>query len=170
MLIFMWVIWCLMSVVDTGRSLLDMLNELLSDLNRSDLVLVERLPYVREYERYRDVITNILREFHIVLVLVRIMFNDGSRKGYVFLIRGEGGELGKLPTSGVVEGYVVSIKGNEKKKFLYSPVRFDKAEDVSARIMEFANMYRRAEERISQLQLMREAEKDYALFYEEAGD
>ncbi|KUO81823.1 MAG: hypothetical protein RXN89_02295 [Vulcanisaeta sp.] len=159
-----------MSVVNTGRSVMDMLNELLSDLNRDDLVLVERLPYVREYERYRDVITNILREFHIALVLVRVTFTDGSRKGYVFLIRGEGGELGKIPTTGVVEGYVVTIKGNDRRKFVYNPARFDRAEDVGARIIEFANMYRKAEERISQLQLMREAEKDYALFYEEAGD
>ncbi|PVU71790.1 hypothetical protein DDW08_03520 [Vulcanisaeta sp. SCGC AB-777_J10] len=159
-----------MSVVNTGRSVMDMLNELLSDLNRDDLVLVERLPYVREYERYRDVITNILREFHIALVLVRVTFTDGSRKGYVFLIRGEGGELGKIPTTGVVEGYVVTIKGNDRRKFVYNPARFDRAEDVGARIIEFANMYRKAEERISQLQLMREAEKDYALFYEETGD
>ena len=159
-----------MEVVNTGKNVMDMLNELLNDLNRDDLSLIERLPYVREYERYRDVITNILREFHIALVLVRITFNDGSRKGYVFLIRGEGGELGKIPTSGIVEGYIVSVKGNDRKKLLYSPVTFNRAEDVAARIMEFANMYRKAEERISQLQLLREAEKDYALFYEEAGD
>ncbi len=155
------------SVVNTGKSVMDLLNELLNDLNRDDLVLVERLPYVREYERYRDVITNILKEFHIALVLVRVTFSDGSRKGYVFLIRGEGGELGKLPTMGVVEGYVVTMKGSDKRKLLYMPVKFEKAGDVEARIMEFANMYRRAEERISQLQLMREADKDYALFYEE---
>ncbi|WP_054853356.1 MULTISPECIES: hypothetical protein [Vulcanisaeta] len=159
-----------MEVLNTGRNVMDMLNELLNDLNRDDLSLIERLPYVREYERYRDVITNILREFHIALVLVRITFNDGSRKGYVFLIRGEGGELGKIPTSGVVEGYVVSVKGNDRKKLLYNPVNFSKSDDVAARIMEFASMYRKAEERISQLQLLREAEKDYALFYEEAGD
>ncbi|GAB6948233.1 hypothetical protein JCM16161A_23630 [Vulcanisaeta sp. JCM 16161] len=159
-----------MEVVNTGRNVMDMLNELLNDLNRDDLSLIERLPYVREYERYRDVITNILREFHIALVLVRLTFNDGSRKGYVFLIKGEGGELGKIPTSGTVEGYVVSIKGNDRKKLLYSSVAFNRADDVASRIMEFANMYRKAEERISQLQLLREAEKDYALFYEEAGD
>ncbi len=159
-----------MEVLNTGRNVMDMLNELLNDLSRDDITLVERLPYVREYERYRDVITNILREFHIALVLVRITFNDGSRKGYVFLIRGEGGDLGKIPTSGIVEGYVVSIKGNDRRKYLYSPISFNKAEDVATRIMEFANMYRKAEERIAQLQLMREAEKDYALFYEEAGD
>jgi hypothetical protein len=155
------------SVVNTDKSVMDLLNELLNDLNRDDLVLVERLPYVREYERYRDVITNILKEFHIALVLVRVTFSDGSRKGYVFLIRGEGGELGKLPTMGVVEGYVVTMKGSDKRKLLYMPVKFEKAGDVEARIMEFANMYRRAEERISQLRLMREADKDYALFYEE---
>ena len=159
-----------MEVLNTGRNVMDMLNELLNDLSRDDITLVERLPYVREYERYRDVITNILREFHIALVLVRITFNDGSRKGYVFLIRGEGGDLGKIPTSGIVEGYVVSIKGNDRRKYLYSPISFNKAEDVATRIMEFANMYRKAEERIVQLQLMREAEKDYALFYEETGD
>ncbi len=159
-----------MEVVNTGKSVMDMLNELLNDLNRDDLSLIERLPYVREYERYRDVITNILREFHIALVLVRITFNDGSRKGYVFLIRGESGELGKVPTSGVVEGYVVSARNSDRKKLLYNPVAFNRADDVAARIMEFANMYRRAEERISQLQLLHEAEKDYALFYEEAGD
>ncbi|MGC8543631.1 MAG: hypothetical protein ACP5NQ_06785 [Vulcanisaeta sp.] len=159
-----------MEILNTGRNVMDMLNELLNDLSRDDITLVERLPYVREYERYRDVITNILREFHIALVLVRITFNDGLRKGYVFLIRGEGGDLGKIPTSGIVEGYVVSIKGNDRRKYLYSPISFNKAEDVATRIMEFANMYRKAEERIAQLQLMREAEKDYALFYEEAGD
>ncbi|ADN51749.1 hypothetical protein [Vulcanisaeta distributa] len=159
-----------MEVISTGRSVMDMLNELLNDLNRDDLTLIERLPYVREYERYRDVITNILREFHIALVLVRLTFNDGSRKGYVFLIRGEGGELGRIPTSGVVEGYVVSVKGNDRKKLLYNSVTFNRADDVATRIIEFANMYRKAEERISQLQLLREAEKDYALFYEETGD
>lgn len=160
-----------MEVISTGRGVMDMLNELLNDLNRDDLTLIERLPYVREYERYRDVITNILREFHIALVLVRLTFNDGSRKGYVFLIRGgEGGELGRIPTSGVVEGYVVSVKGNDRKKLLYNSVTFNRADDVATRIIEFANMYRKAEERISQLQLLREAEKDYALFYEEAGD
>ncbi len=115
-----------MEVVNTGRNVMDMLNELLNDLNRDDLSLIERLPYVREYERYRDVITNILREFHIALVLVRLTFNDGSRKGYVFLIKGEGGELGKIPTSGTVEGYVVSIKGNDRKKLLYSSVAFNR--------------------------------------------
>jgi hypothetical protein len=170
MLIFNQALFILMEVINTGKNVMDMLNDLLNDLSRDDLSLIERLPYVREYERYRDVITNILREFHIALVLVRVTFNDGSRKGYVFLIRGEGGELGKIPVSGIVEGYVVSVKGGDKRKLLYSPVSFSRSDDVAARIMEFANMYRKAEERISQLQLLREAEKDYALFYEEAGD
>ncbi len=78
--------------------------------------------------------------------------------------------MGRIPTSGVVEGYVVSVKGNDRKKLLYNSVTFNRADDVATRIIEFANMYRKAEERISQLQLLREAEKDYALFYEEAGD
>ncbi len=147
----------------------DMLNELMSDLSRNDLLLIERLPYVREYERYRDVVTNILKSFHIALVLVRITFNDGSKRGYVFLIRGETGEIGKVPTSGIVEGYVVSIDRNGSRKILYSPAKFNDPNEVASRIIEFANMYRRAEERISQLQLMREADKDYALFYEETG-
>ncbi len=159
-----------MEVVNTGKNVMDMLSDLLSDLNRDDIKLVERLPYVREYERYRDVITSILKEFHIALILVRLTFNDNSRKGYVFLIRGEDGELGKIPTSGIVEGYVVDIKGAERKKFLYNPAMFSRSEDVAARIMEFANMYRKAEERISQLQLLREAERSDAFFYEEAGD
>ncbi|BDR93038.1 hypothetical protein [Vulcanisaeta souniana] len=159
-----------MEIVNTGKNAMDMLNDLLNDLNRDDITLVERLPYVREYERYRDVVTSILKEFHIALVLVRLTFNDNSRKGYVFLIRGESGELGKIPTSGVVEGYVVSIKGTDRKKFLYKPAAFNRPEDVAARIMEFANMYRKAEERISQLQLLREAERSDAFFYEEAGD
>jgi len=145
-----------------------MLRSLMSDLNRDDLVLIERLPYVREFERYRDVVRNILREFHMALILVRLAFADGTKKGYVFLVRGDGGSVGSIPESGTVEGYVL-VSNGEGEKLIYEPVRFSEPNEVVERIMEFAQAYRRAEERIAELRIIREADKDYSLFYGELG-
>lgn len=158
-----------MEIINSGKNVFEMLDELMNDLNRNDLSLIERLPYVREYERYRDVVANILKSFHIALVLVRISFSDGAKRGYVFLIRGESGEIGKIPASGTVEGYVIDVSKNGSRKILYNPVKFSNPNEVIGRIMEFANMYRKSEERISQLQLLKEADRDYELFYEEVG-
>jgi hypothetical protein len=158
-----------MKVVDVGDDVNAMISSLMEDLGRDDLVLVERLPYVREFERYRDVVRNILREFHMALVLVRLAFMDGTRKRYVFLVRGDEGEVGSLSTSGNVEGYVIVSNRSGGEKRIYRSVRFSGPEEVVGRIIELARAYRRAEERISELRMMREAERDYALFYEEIG-
>ncbi len=83
-----------MGIINVNKKAGAMLDELMKDLSRNDLALLERLPHVRETERYRDVIINTLREFHISLVLVRLVFDDGKIKGYSFLIRGGDGEVG----------------------------------------------------------------------------
>ncbi|GGP21355.1 hypothetical protein GCM10007981_12840 [Thermocladium modestius] len=139
-----------MGIINVNKKAGAMLDELMKDLSRNDLALLERLPHVRETERYRDVIINTLREFHISLVLVRLVFDDGKIKGYSFLIRGDG-EVGSLPSSGVVEGFIVEHGGGRSTKFLYEPEEFNGGADLEGRVKMFADMYRKAEERLTEL-------------------
>jgi hypothetical protein len=152
-----------MSVVNINKKASVMLDELVKDLSRNDLLLLERLPHVRETERYRDVILNTLREFHISLVLVRLVFSDGKVKGYSFLIRGNG-DIGSLPTSGSVEGFIVEHGKGKSIKYVYETEEFLGGSELGERIKAFADMYRKAEERLTELRF-REAYREKEAFY-----
>jgi hypothetical protein len=150
-----------MGTVNVNKPVTSMLSELSSDLARDDLVLVERMPQIKETERYRDVVISMLREFHIALVLVRLVFRSGEVKGYVFLIKGDVGS--ETPSSGHVEGYViVRDHGGRVTKYIYNPE--DAPLDYLAReVLTFADLYRKAEERIIKLGLT-EAYRDKGFF------
>ncbi|MFP3239455.1 MAG: hypothetical protein RXQ00_09645 [Caldivirga sp.] len=150
-----------MGTVSVNKPVTSMLSELSSDLARDDLVLVERMPQIKETERYRDVVISMLREFHIALVLVRLVFRSGEVKGYVFLIKGDVG--GEAPSSGHVEGYVI-VRDHRGRvtKYIYNPE--DAPLDYLAReVLTFADLYRKAEERIIKLGLT-EAYRDKGFF------
>lgn len=152
-----------MVTVNSGKKVSAMLDELINDLSRNDLVLLERLPHVRETERYRDVILNTLREFHISLVLVRLVFGEGRVKGYSFLIKGEG-DVGSLPNSGVIEGFIVEHGGGKSRKLVYEPEEFSGGADLEGKVKVFADMYRKAEARLVELRF-REAYREKEAFY-----
>jgi len=149
--------------VQTGDSVIKMLQELEHDLKEGDIVLVERLPPVRESEKYREHILNILKEFHKAFIFVRIVFRDGTRKGYAIIISGEG-ELGDVPTKGIVEGFEVIYQGNEKIKRIYSPVTFEDPKELLINIEKFAKLYHESEVRIIELKFP-DAYREYSLLY-----
>lgn len=149
-----------MGVVNVNKPVSEMLNELSRDLNREDLVLVERMPQIKETERYRDMVISMLKEFHIALVLVRLVFRSGEVKGYVFLIKGE--DSGEVPTHGHVEGYIIVKNTGGLSKYIYNPE--DAPLDYLAKeVLSFADLYRKAEERVIELGLS-EAYRDRGFF------
>lgn len=150
-----------MSTISVRKPVSQMLKELERDLNRDDLVFVERMPQIKESERYRDMVLSMFREFHIALVLIRMVFRGGETRAYVFLVRGVG-ESG-VPTGGVVDGYVLVREANGKvTKYIYdseeAPMDY-----LSREVLEFADLYRRAEERVIEHGLA-EAYRDRGFF------
>jgi len=108
-------------VIYSDKTVLEMLKKLENDLTGGNIVLVERLPPVRETEKYREHIVNILKEFHKAFILIRVVFSDGTRRGYAIVISGEG-ELGEIPERGIVEGFEVEYLKDRKIKIVYRPV------------------------------------------------
>ena len=151
-------------IVEVNDDVYKLIQELKNDLKRQDLVFIERLPPVREYERYRDIILNILKEYHIALVLIRLVFKNGERKGYAILIKGEEGILGQIPNKGIVEGYVVQCKDNERLKVIYKSTKFESPQEIASKVYEFARIYHEAEARIIEMKLP-EAYQDFGIFY-----
>jgi hypothetical protein len=150
--------------VYSDETVLDMLAKLEQDLTSGDIVLVERLPPVRESEKYRDHILNILREFHRACIYVRIVFRDGTRRGYAFIISGEG-ELGQLPERGIVEGFVVEYRpSGEKYRVVYKPVAFTNTGELIDKLEKFAKLYHSSEVRIIELKIP-EAYREHILFF-----
>ncbi len=150
-----------MGTVSVNKPVTAMLSELSSDLGRDDLVLVERMPQIKETERYRDVVISMLKEFYVTLVLVRLVFKNGEVKGYVFLIKVD--DSGEASGNGHVEGYVI-VKDHRGRvtKYVYNPE--DAPLDYLAReVLTFAELYRKAEERIIKLGLT-EAYRDRGFF------
>ncbi len=140
-----------------------MLQELERDLKEGDIVLVERLPPVRESEKYREHILNILKEFHKAFIFVRLVFRDGTRKGYAIIISGEG-ELGEIPSRGTVEGFQVIYKGDDKVKRVYTPVTFTDAKELLLNLEKFAKLYHESEVRIIEMRFP-DAYREYSLLY-----
>ncbi|NPA69559.1 MAG: hypothetical protein GXO26_02010 [Crenarchaeota archaeon] len=150
-------------VIYSEETVLDMLKKLENDLLRGNIILVERLPPVRETEKYRDHIANILKEFHKAFILVRIVFADGVRRGYAIIISGEG-ELGELPQRGIVEGLEVEYSGDKKRKIVYRPVAFTSPQELVSNLERFAKLYHESEVRIVELKLP-EAYREQTLLY-----
>ncbi|NPA23639.1 MAG: hypothetical protein GXO23_05035 [Crenarchaeota archaeon] len=150
-------------VVYSDETVLDMLRKLENDLLKGNIILVERLPPVRETEKYRDHIVNILREFHKAFILVRIVFADGIRRGYAIIITGEG-ELGEIPQRGIVEGLEVEYTSEKKRKVVYRPVAFTSAKELMNNLERFARLYHESEVRIVELKLP-EAYREQTLLY-----
>ncbi len=152
-------------VVKVDKTVYDMLRELEHDLQEGDIVLVERLPPVRESEKYRDHILNILKEFHKAFIFVRIVFRDGSRRGYAIIISGEEGELGNIPEKGIVEGFIVNYsKDGTKTKIVYKEVKFSNSRELVQNLEKFAKLYHESEVRIIDLKLP-EAYREHSLLY-----
>lgn len=143
-------------------NVVDLIEELAKDLERSDVLFIERLPPVREWERYRDVILKILREFHIALIIVRVIFRS-ERKGYAIIIKGEG-ELNQLPSKGVVEGFLVKCINDECEKIIYKEVTFNNPQELVENIQKFAKLYHKAEARIVEYK-MPEAYREASIYY-----
>ncbi len=150
-------------VIYSEETVLDMLKKLENDLLKGNIILVERLPPVRETEKYRDHIANILREFHKAFILVRIVFADGVRRGYAIIISGEG-ELGELPQRGIVEGLEVEYSNDRKRKIVYRPVAFTSPQELVNNLERFAKLYHESEVRIVELKLP-EAYREQTLLY-----
>ncbi len=157
-----------MEVVTVQKSVTELLEELKNDLSRNDIKSIARLPLIREYERYRDVILTLLREFHIALVLIRLSFENGELKNYAFLIKGEEGAYGEIPSKGIVEGHLIHVIRGIGRKFVYQPIRFNNSSEVASKVFEFAELYRKVEEKISRERLIEEALRDLAGYYSEA--
>lgn len=126
-----------MEVVKVGKSVSSLLEELLLDLNREDLVYLERVPPPRAGERYRDLVVRNFLEFGIGIVLVKLGFADGRWKFYALVARNS------WSGSAVVEGHLIS----NGKVLEYDPMSLPVSE-VASGVEKFANAYWKAEERI----------------------
>jgi len=152
-------------VIYSDDTVLTMLSRLEDDFNSPDVILVERLPPVREPERYRDYVLKILREFHRVCIFVRIVFRDGSRRGYAFQIYGEG-ELGELPEKGHVEGQIVEyLPGNVKRKIVYRPVAYTSSRELVDKLERFAKLFHESEIKVLERRLDEAYKEQLILFW-----
>ncbi len=153
--------YLIMGTVNVNKPVTTMLGELSNDLNRDDLVLVERMPQIKETERYRDVVINMLKEFHVTLVLVRLVFKSGEVKGYVFLVKAD--DSSEVPGNGHVEGYVI-VRDHRGRitKYVYNPEEAP-LDYLAREVLTFAELYRKAEERVIKLGLT-EAYRDRGFF------
>ncbi len=150
-------------VIYSDKTVLEMLKKLENDLTGGNIVLVERLPPVRETEKYREHIVNILKEFHKAFILIRVVFSDGTRRGYAIVISGEG-ELGEIPERGIVEGFEVEYLKDRKIKIVYRPVAYTSSRELIVNIEKFAKLYHESEVRIVELKLP-EAYREHTLLY-----
>ncbi len=151
-------------VVYSEKTVLDMLKKLENDLTQGNIILVERLPPIRETEKYREHILNILREFHKAFIIVRIVFSDGTRRGYGIIISGEG-ELGQIPERGIVEGFEVEYLPDKKRKIVYKPVAFISSKELMINLERFAKLYHDSEVMILELKLPEAYREHTLLFY-----
>ena len=140
------------SIEYTNLSISELVKQLEHDMKFGEIILIERLPPVREYERYRDVLMNILKEFHIALVLIRIIFKNGMKRNYAILIQGEG-ELNKLPEKGEVQGFIIECTENKCVKKVYQSMKFTSSQELISNIQKFAELYHESEVRIIQLKM-----------------
>jgi len=126
-----------MEVVKAGKSVSVLLEELLSDLSRGDLVYLERVPPPRAGERYRDLVVRNFLEFGIGVVLVKLGFASGRWKFYALIAKND------WSGNAVVEGHVI----DNGKVLEYEPMKLPVAE-VASGVEKFANAYWKSEERI----------------------
>ncbi len=152
-------------VIYSDDTVLSMLSKLEKDFESPEVVLVERLPPVKEPERYRDYVLKILREFHRVCIFVRVVFRDGSRRGYAFQIYGEG-ELGELPEKGYVEGVMVEYGGDgTKRKVVYRPVGYTSSRELVEQLEKFAKLFHESELRVLEHKLDEAYREQLVLFW-----
>ena len=152
-------------VTYSDETVLSMLSKLESDFRCSDIMLVERLPPVREPERYRDYVVKILREFHRVCIFVRIVFGNGLTRGYAIQIHGEG-ELGQLPERGYVEGFTVEYHPDgTKRSVFYRPVGYTSSKELVEQLERFARLFHESELKIVERKLDEAYRERLVLFW-----
>ncbi len=139
-----------MQVIRTNRSASELVDLLIKDLNRDDIVGLARIPEPRIEEKYREVLKRVYESVGLCMATVWIEFLDGSKKSYVFLIRANVKDSmdNYLSNGGIVEGYLVETKNGQITHTIYESFSFSQASEAFIKFDEVGDRYRRVETRV----------------------
>jgi hypothetical protein len=139
-----------MQVIQTNKSASELVDLLINDLNRDDIIGLARIPEPRIEEKYREVLKRVYESVGMCMASVWIEFSDGLKKFYVFLIRAnvKDGMENYLSNGGTVEGYLVETKDNKITHTIYKTFSFSHVSEAFAKFDEVGDRYRKVETRV----------------------
>ncbi|MGB9729978.1 MAG: hypothetical protein ACP5GU_04990 [Thermoprotei archaeon] len=139
-----------MRVVRDSRLVSELIDLLVKDLDREDIIGLARMPEPKVEEKYREVLKRIYESVGMCMASVWIEFTNGSKRFYVFLIRANiiDGMEGYLSNGGTVEGYLVEVKGKEISHINFTPFSFSKVTDAFIKFDEVGDKYRKVETKV----------------------
>jgi len=148
-----------MKVIKVEKEAWDIFFELLEDLSKENLTYMNRFPEPIGEIRYRDLLKRAFIETGKCLAIIWLIFDDGIRKTYLFLIEaefseGEFSDILSLP--GKTTAYVIEEKGDEKIVKLYAPSRFNNGNEILRYLELVGNKYREKEIHITMKNALRE--------------
>lgn len=139
-----------MRVIQDSRSASELIDLLVKDLNREDIIGLARIPEPRVEEKYREVLKRVYESVGMCMASVWIEFTDGSKRFYVFLIRANviDGMESYLSNGGNVEGYLVEMKNGEIIHTNFKSFSFSKVADAFIKFDEVGDRYRKVETKV----------------------
>ncbi|MEM3833190.1 MAG: hypothetical protein QW128_06310 [Thermoprotei archaeon] len=139
-----------MRVVQDSRLASELIDLLVKELDREDIIGLARMPEPKVEEKYREVLKRVYESVGMCMASVWIEFSDGSKRFYVFLIRANvtDGMENYLSNGGTVEGYLVEVKGKEVSHVNFAPFSFSKVADAFVKFDEVGDKYRKVETRV----------------------
>ena len=151
-----------MRVVETGKTVNDLLNMLLGDLDRDDLIGLARLPRPKAHERYRDILKRIYGRAGVCTAIVWLEFEDGLRRMYVFNIKAKVTEDARsyYDAGVLVEGWLIERRNNEMTHYIYAPIEFRSSGEVLPMFDSVGDKYRGAEVRATIHRAIEEEEEE----------
>jgi len=139
-----------MRVIQTDKSASELVDLLINDLSRDDIIGLARIPEPRIEEKYREVLKRVYESVGMCMASVWIEFSDGLKKFYVFLIRAnvKDGMENYLSNGGTVEGYLVETKNDKITHTIYKTFSFSQALEAFVKFDEVGDRYRMVETRV----------------------
>jgi hypothetical protein len=125
-----------MRIERTGQPVSKLLQQLEEDLRRDDIIHLERVPFPRAGEKYRELVSRFFTEFGIATVYIKIRSTAFERR-YVINAKYDWA-MGGIVEGWIVEGDVVRI---------YEPIAISLSDIVKA-LDYYGEAFWKAEERL----------------------
>lgn len=127
-----------------------LLKLLMNDLTSENLIGIARVPEIRPGQKYRDLVRKIYQEAGIATAIVRLEFENGLIKIYVFKFEVDMENLKEdfYNANGFVYGYVVMKSDKDFIVERYKPTPYDGLKSIFNLIEKTGDLYREAEEKV----------------------